>query len=174
MQDKLYLGQLNNYNLSGEFVLNFEKNIFHELKEKGLIYIEIDNRLVPFFLLSVKRKSRTAAIVKFDDIITPKRLEKLADCKVYIIDSEEEIIQHDNNDDFDINSLIGFSLFDIEKGEIGKVKEINIYSYNVILIVFKGRREILVPYADEIIQEIDFDKKTILANLPEGLLDLYL
>lgn len=172
MQDRIYLGHLNNYNLLGEFVLHFEKNIFIELKEKEPVFIEIDNRLVPFFIKEFKRKSKNSAIISFDDIITTERLEKVVGNKVFAIDKDQEVEIEEK--DFDVTDLVGFTLFDTQKGEIGIVKEVNIYSYNIILAVFKGRKEILVPYAKEIILDIDFDKKSIQAELPEGLLDLYI
>jgi ribosomal 30S subunit maturation factor RimM len=43
---------------------------------------------------------------------------------------------------------------------------------NDLLVVVKGKKEILVPFAKPICLKIDLKRKEILVDLPEGLLEL--
>ena len=40
--------------------------------------------------------------------------------------------------------------------------------------VMKGKKEILIPILDQVIQNVDRDKKTLTITAPEGLIDMYL
>lgn len=55
---------------------------------------------------------------------------------------------------------------------IGVVDDVVEYGGPVLLRVIDGEREVLVPFVRDICREIDIAAKRIVAELPEGLLDL--
>jgi len=172
MQNKNYLGRINNSNFKGEFVLFFEDNISKELKIGESVIVEIDGKPIPFFIEEYRTKNNKTALIKFDDIISESRIRKLTNAKVYLYrksSSKRKSIPKENLDKF-----IGFKLTDQNHGYIGEVKEVVIYSRNIILSVYHNNKEILIPFDEDIVVDIDEENKTMTSILPEGLLEIYL
>ncbi len=48
------------------------------------------------------------------------------------------------------------------------------YPTQAILQVMKEKKEILIPILDQVIQNVDRDKKILSITAPEGLIDMYL
>ena len=70
------------------------------------------------------------------------------------------------------HDLVGFDFFDQGK-LLGKVTSIyNMTSQNIMVVDHAGA-EILVPMSDEIILNMDTTEKSVQADLPEGLIELY-
>ena len=75
---------------------------------------------------------------------------------------------------FYFHEVIGFSVVDKEKGNIGICKEFIDISRQLIMQVEFEDKEILIPAVDEILKELDREKKIIYIEAPEGLIDIYL
>ena len=56
----------------------------------------------------------------------------------------------------------------------GEIIAVNEYPQQFIATVLYKKTEIMFPLNEDIIVEIDDEEETILVNLPEGLLDVYL
>lgn len=75
--------------------------------------------------------------------------------------------------EFLYTDLIGCEVWDAVRGQpLGQVRGIQEYGSAPLLEVDSGGREILVPLARAICQEIDVARKIIRAKLPEGLTEL--
>lgn len=60
-----------------------------------------------------------------------------------------------------------------ESGDpIGLVKDIQFIKDNDLLVVEKGERIILIPFTVSICVEVNLEKREIVTDLPDGLLDL--
>jgi 16S rRNA processing protein RimM len=55
---------------------------------------------------------------------------------------------------------------------IGRVLDILFIEENDLLIVEKGKREILIPFSEPICIEVNLEKREIVIDPPDGLLDL--
>ena len=75
---------------------------------------------------------------------------------------------------FYFHEIVGFMVVDTEKGELGPISEVLEYPTQAILQVMKGKKEILIPILDQVIQNVDRDKKILTITAPEGLIDMYL
>lgn len=131
------------------------------------IFVEIDNRLVPFFIehFSVLND---IAIVKFEDVSTPTAADKLIKCGVYLPDSLKPKKQ---SKAFEISDLVGFHVHFSGK-ELGVVNSINKHTLNPLLVIPSSEKEILIPISDYFIKKVDRKKKLIEVDLPEGFLDI--
>ncbi|MCC3357495.1 ribosome maturation factor RimM [Bacillus sp. REN16] len=69
------------------------------------------------------------------------------------------------------HEIIGCTILTDEGEELGEIKEILTPGANDVWVV-KGARskEILIPYIDEIVKEIDTNEKRIIIHLMEGLI----
>ena len=63
---------------------------------------------------------------------------------------------------------------DKQHGNIGVITGVNDSVSQVLFEVEKDDKQLLIPVADNIIQKVDRDVKTIYVTTPEGLVDLYL
>ncbi len=69
-------------------------------------------------------------------------------------------------------SLRGFAIIDVNRGEIGEIKEIIEAEQQSLARIEHENREKLIPLASAYIKGVDFLKKIVFMDLPEGLLDL--
>lgn len=64
----------------------------------------------------------------------------------------------------------GFQVIDSRLGEIGKIKGFaETGAHEILLIDYKGK-EVMIPFVDAFVEEIDRTGKTLKMDLPEGLL----
>ncbi|NIM59806.1 MAG: 16S rRNA processing protein RimM [Candidatus Aminicenantes bacterium] len=68
--------------------------------------------------------------------------------------------------------IIGCSVVTKKGEKIGRVKDLLCIKENDLLVVKKGKREILVPFTKPICLKVNLKRKEIVADLPEGLSEL--
>jgi 16S rRNA processing protein RimM len=105
-------------------------------------------------------------IFKFQGVDTISDAEKLAGAEVSIPFeqraelAEDEVYQSD---------LIGCEVLDTTGRSLGVVSDFQETGGTPLLQV---GNDLLIPFAKSICTEVDLEKKRIIVNLPEGLLDL--
>jgi 16S rRNA processing protein RimM len=160
------------HGLKGEMVVEVEEGFEDIICESEYLLVEVDGGLVPFFVTGEGVHFRTPTIfsVTFDDIDSAEKVFPLCGCRIYLDEgiSREEV----TSDEF--NELIGFTVFDTGKGELGKITRTDDFSGNIVLTVQYRGVEILIPLSDELVSELNQEKKEIHINCPDGLIDLYL
>lgn len=72
--------------------------------------------------------------------------------------------------EFFLEDIIGLKVVDEAGSEIGIIKDINLNSYQRLLII-DGPRKGMVPYVDEFVLNTDLATKTMTIKLIPGLLD---
>ena len=67
----------------------------------------------------------------------------------------------------------GFKAEDLHKGEIGIIKEVNDQtSQPIVKINTNENKEVMIPLVDDFLIKLERNKKKIIFNLPQGLIDL--
>lgn len=157
--------------ISGEIILEVKDSyVLKNIKES--VHLEIDGLLVPFFILSFQTISTTRARIIFDWVDNENKASKLVSSQVYIPTSDLKTEEQDET--FSPSLLEGFEVVDQTKGSIGIVSQFIDQANNPLLIINSNRSEIIIPFQDDLIDNIDPDNKTIHINAPDGLIDLYL
>lgn len=170
-KDCFYIGYISKTRgLKGEVQLFFEFEDYKEL-DLDVLFLEIDNRLVPFFVESSKMHPNRTAYLFFEDIDHIDKAQGLTQKKVYL--PNDKLPERDP-DDFRITDLKGFEVHDNEFGVLGPIKEIHEYPQQHVASVIFRDREILFPLNGETIDSIDVENSILEVTLPEGLIDLYL
>ena len=95
----------------------------------------------------------------------------MIDKKVFIPSSE---LQEVDETRFLGHELIGYKVFDQEKGDVGILVEVVEQKGNPLFVLDHNGSEILLPVFEGLLISIDAPVKQILINAPEGLIDLYL
>ena len=154
------------HGVRGELILRTGRISFEPEKNWGSLFLEIDGIMVPFFIAEIFHLRGNDWVIGFDDISDKSRAEVFTGKKVWV---SRELVDP-GQDDIYYDQLAGFSLHDRNSGKSGIIEEyLDIPGNPVFDVVIDGMNH-LVPAQEEFILELDAGKKTILVNLPEGLL----
>jgi 16S rRNA processing protein RimM len=158
------------HGINGELVIRFQEEYYETLEEYPALFLEIDNLLVPFFIVEegLRFKSSESAITRLEWIDTDKKAKDLCGLSVFV--SEDDVIEFE--DEMSTHALVGFQLFGEDMGIVGEIKNVHDYAGNLLLSVDYQGKEVLVPINEELILRIDEDLKEIELSIPEGLFDL--
>ncbi|HEY1024430.1 MAG TPA: ribosome maturation factor RimM [Sphingobacteriaceae bacterium] len=169
--ESFYLGYITKTRgLKGELQIYFEFNEPEEL-DLDAVFVEINGKLVPFFISSYKLQSNQTGYFYFEDVDSIDKAEKLVRKKVYQPLSKKP---EREEGEFLITDLKGFIVHDENHGELGEIMEIHEYPQQFVAVVPYKFREIMFPLNDEFIKEIDEEEGIVYVSLPEGLIDVYL
>ena len=153
----------------GEVILKFNNGISDEILKLESFLIEVDGKLVPFFIESIKIKSSTTVVVKIEDIESEIKSKEFIDSDFYISKKQRKYIDIDVDESIDV---AGYTLKDPNNELVGTVIEFVDISRNPLLNVKTENGEILIPASDELIIEVDDKKQLIQIQIPEGLFDI--
>jgi 16S rRNA processing protein RimM len=158
------------HGLGGNLVAKLEADDIEQYEELESVFLEIQGKLVPFFISYIKLSGKNSAILKLDYIDNIDAAKELQGMAIYLpLSSLPELTE----DEFYFHEIIGYQVVDEQAGLIGKIEDIIEYPKNQLFkIISAAGAEILVPIADEFIVGIDKEKEILSISAPEGLLDL--
>jgi 16S rRNA processing protein RimM len=156
------------HGLKGHVILRL--NEYVRINEEAIksIFIELNGAPVPYFIEDL-RPNNSGYILKLETIDIVETSKKLIGKKVstltdFILEEEESL-----------KEFIGYTIIDVKNGNIGTIADVDEKTDNVIIkVTHPTGIEIILPFNDDFIIEIDDDLKTIDFNAPEGLIDMYL
>ncbi|AEA01169.1 MULTISPECIES: ribosome maturation factor RimM [Aerococcus] len=76
--------------------------------------------------------------------------------------------------EFFYDQIIGLVVYDLTGKELGKVKTITQLGPNDVWTIQRnqpGKKDVLIPYIDDVVKSIDLDDKKIVIDALEGLID---
>ena len=152
------------HGLKGDIKIHLDEPLPKKLES---IFVEIDNRLIPFFIEHISIL-KDQAIVKFEDISSADQADKLTKSRIFL---PLALRKKTSPGTLEYKDLVGFSVyFDTDK--LGTVSSINDHALNPLLVIPGRDKEILIPISDYFVKEIDEKKKVIHVELPDGFLDI--
>ncbi len=157
------------HGVKGELTLALIEEVDFDDLEVEFLYLDIDSGLVPFYVESYRIKSSKNVLLKLESIDSENRANELCGIAVFVNSEQLKAKKQLSDADF-----VGYSVFDKNKGYIGKIKgALEIVNNPLFAIDFEGK-EILFPINPDFIIATDDAEKTLHVDLPEGLIDLYL
>ena len=172
LKDCFYLGKITKkYSFKGELIISLdtdEPEIYKNLKS---IFININGRLIPYFIEKSKSQKKSTLRVKFEDINSEEEALFIINKEVYLpLDNLPKL----KGKKFYYHEIIGYNVVDTNHGNIGLIIKVEDKTSQSIFIIKNNGKEILIPVNDNIIQMINRKNKTIHITAPNGLIDLYL
>jgi len=140
------------------------------LFDNDFIFIEWIGKPVPYQIETILWDDDKTARIKFKDINDSDNAARLNGRPVIL---SEKTVPKDLMDSLEPSELIGFKVIDDQKRNLGVVTALDESGKQSILEVSSDEKEILIPFHEDLVTKIDFKKKTIHVDLPEGLLDLF-
>ena len=134
---------------------------------------EMNGIYVPFFVNSLRPKTSETVLLTIDGINSEQEASRLVNHDVYALKREFRQESDDADaDGYPLDYFIGFELQDSDGTRVGEIVQVDEQTENAIFIVDDGESELLLPASDDLIVEFDLDKKVMVMDLPQGILDL--
>lgn len=171
IEESFYIGYVSKTRgLKGEVQLFFEFEDYEDL-ELDVIFLEVNKKLVPYFVDTVKLHNNSTAYATFEDIDHIDKAQVLVRKKMYLPNNK---MPERDPDDFRWSDLKGFLVIDEEHGELGEIIDVQEMPQQFIATVeLEDGKQLMFPLSEDLILGIDGDEEIIEVDLPEGLVDLY-
>lgn len=168
-KDVYRIGIINKpHGVHGELLFTFDDDIFDRV-EADYIICMMDGILVPFFFESYRFRSDTTALIKLKGIDTEQQAKRMTNVEVFFPKDHAEELE---DNELTWSYFVGFLINDVNKGDIGKVTDVDDSTINTLFVVDYKGTEILIPAQEDFIVDLDREKRVITMQIPEGLLDL--
>ncbi|MCM3441122.1 ribosome maturation factor RimM [Metabacillus halosaccharovorans] len=117
----------------------------------------------------------THRVHKNFDLLTFEGLQSIQDVEPFkgsLIKVSESQLSELEEGEYYFHEIIGCKMYSDSGEEIGTIREILATGANDVWVIQrKAGKDLLVPYIDEIVKEINIDEKKIVITPMEGLLD---
>jgi len=155
--------------LKGELQFYFEIPNYEDI-DWEFIFIEIDKKLVPFFINSIDLQKNKTAFVFLDDVDDIHKAEIFVRKNIFL---PEEKIPKKDEDEFDWDDFIGFTVIEAKHKTLGKIIAVEEMPQQHMITVDMAGKDLLFPFSEDWVQQIDIDQQNMYVELPEGLVELY-
>lgn len=157
------------HGLKGELVIEIDADNPQEYSEMESIFVEVNKKLVPFFIERIQLNG-SKAIIKFEEIEAIDQAKTFKGSRIYL---PLEVLP-ELDDGYYFHELIGFQVIDSKEGELGKISGVFDSGSQDLIAMEYQEKEVLIPLTDEVVTKVDKKAKCISTTLPDGLLDIYL
>lgn len=154
--------------IAGEVEITFTDDLF-DRGDADYIVFELDGILVPFFWEEYKFKNNEVAIFKFAGIDDEKQAKQYVGTSVYYplaaLTSEDQ-----EGGLRSWKALIGFNVVSDEGKALGEVDNVDDSTSNILLYIKKADgAELLLPFHEDLLRNVDLKKRKLTMTIPEGL-----
>lgn len=171
-EDCFYLGKIaKKFSFKGEVLVYLDTDEPELYENMESVFVEINNNLVPFFILNSSLHKGDFLRVRFEDVDNEEEADAILNKAVYLPLTSLPKLEGNK---FYFHEVIGFTAEDQRLGDIGTIVSVNDNTAQPLFEIKKGEIEILIPMIDDFIVKVDRDNKKIIFDTPEGLVDLYL
>jgi|TARA_B110000438_G_C15554244_1_gene538310 16S rRNA processing protein RimM len=166
-----YLGTIiGKYSFKGELLVKTDTDNINSYNSLTSVFIDIENRLIPYFVKHCLVHKSSLLRFKLEDVSDEETANVLLRKKIYL---PLELLPNLTGNKFYYHEVIGFKIIDQKKGEIGTILKINDQTAQPLFEVNDGNKKILIPLHDDLLINLNRKDKSILVNLPDGLIDLF-
>ena len=168
---RLKVGKIvNTHSLKGEVKVISSTDFEEERFKKGSkLLITRGNQLIREVVVQSYRNHKNFLLVKFEGIDSVEEAEKLKNLQIKI-DSDE--VGEVEENEFYFHQIIGCEVFDENDRNLGEIIDILTPGANDVWVI-KGEegKEILIPYIEDVVKQIDITSKKVNIEVMEGLID---
>jgi 16S rRNA processing protein RimM len=152
----------------GAVTVRLEKRFIDKIPEMESVFLEVEGRLVPFFISFSEYNGADILKLMFEGYESAEKVSEFTGCNVYLTLNNSETELSDN-----ISYLIGYKVIVRNEIVVGIIKELMSNSGQWLLkIDSPQKKEILIPLHEDFIVSIDQNKKIIEMDIPEGLSEI--
>ena len=157
------------HGIKGEISLITECDVFDDSDDLYII-CNMDGILVPFFVEDYRYKTDTNMLLKLEGVNSEVEAREFSNLDVYF--PIEQMDDESMLNEMTWENFIGFTVIDDNAGELGEITDVDDSTAIVLLQIDYQGNELLLPAAEELVTNLDLDKRQMFVSMPEGLLDL--
>ena len=173
MKDYLIIGKIGGaHGVRGEVkVIPLTDDVRRFSSLKDCLILDEKEHLKETREVEKSRVDDSRTLIKFKGIDDRDEVSKLTG--YYIGVSREDAVKLPEGRYF-IADLIGLTVVDESRGDLGTIKDIiNSGASDIIIVKRKGKNELLIPYLNAIVKNVDLSSGKMDVILPEGLYEIY-
>lgn len=113
------------------------------------------------------RQHKNFDLLMFEEYMSINDVEPLVGG---VLKVSEEDLSDLEEDEFYLHEIIGLNVVDEEGNVVGKVKEVISTGANDVWIVQRqNKKDLLLPYIDDVILDVDLEQEKVIVHILEGL-----
>lgn len=144
----------------------YSDNLIELLEQK--VYLEGESSATEY-RIEYLRPYKGNYLLKLKEVDTLSKAQELAGSEVSV---PKEWLKRLEEDDYYSFQVVGCSVATKDRKNIGRVEDFLLIENNNLLVVKQGKKEVLIPFTRSICLKVDLEKREIIVDLPEGLLEL--
>jgi len=165
----LQVGKIvNTHALQGEVKVISNSDFKAERFKKGSqLFIDFNGEHLPV-IVAAHREHKRMDLLKFKDLNTINQVEKYKGCDLLV---SSERLEDLAEEEFYYFEIIGCTVKTTDGAVMGKISEILETGANDVWIVKRwDQKDLLIPYIEDVVKEVNLEQKTVVIELIEGLL----
>ncbi len=171
-KDCFYLGKIvRKHSFKGEVVIKLDTDEPQLYTNMNAVFVDLGNNLLPFFIEKSLLQKGNQLRVRFEDVVTEQDADAIMKSGVYL---PLDLLPKLTGNKFYYHEVIGFTIEDIHYGKVGVLNGINDSTAQPLFEITNNDKEVLIPMIDDFIKKVDRKNKTIVIEVPEGLIEMYL
>ncbi len=149
--------------------LDIKKGIKVSTKNIPFLFLELlPGSKIPYRVNKIQHLKSNQFQVLLDRVEDERQVKEILQKDIYLPqEGSEKLI----GQDVFLEVILGFQLWD-KSNKIGQIDDFYDLEPHPILVVHENEQELLVPFVEEWIKEIDAKNKKLIMELPLGLFDL--
>ena len=161
---------VNTQGIKGEVRVISKTDFPEERYKKGsTLSLFQDGKLVTDLTVASHRKHKNFDILSFENHPNINDVEKYRDGILKV--SEDRLTELPQNE-FYLHQIVGLTVQDEEKNTIGKISEVMSPGANDVWVIERPKKkDLLIPYIEEVVLEVDLENQMVTIHMMEGLDD---
>lgn len=140
-------------------------NTLWEDNDATFIILNVDEIFVPFRVTDWRTKGSEDVLLMLQGVSSEQQAMRFIGCEAYMLRSD---IPADVQEQTDLTTLTGYTLCDVERGELGKITAIDTSTMNTLVQLDNGA---LLPLHEDFVAEVDARLSKIIIRTPDGLIN---
>ena len=152
----------------GIVTVKLDKYFTGNIKDMEPVFLELEGKPVPFFISFSEFCGTNILKIRFEGYDSMEKVRDLAGCNIFLTTpaGKEEM-------NADIRDLINYKIYTEGDKFLGTVSGIILNPGQWLLnVISAGNKEVLIPFHEDFILNIDRKKRILCLELPEGLVEL--
>ncbi len=131
------------------------------------VYLLMEGRAPKELVITSHRQHKKREMLTFEGYTNINEVEEFIGGTLAV--PEAELFELED-DEFYMHDIVGLRVFDEEKNELGKIKEILVSPAHDIWVVERpGKSDLLLPNIESVILDVAVDDDRVIVNVLEGL-----
>jgi len=164
--DYIEIGYLKKpFGLDGKLKFEIQEKFYSDIENVEVVFLDRTDGFIPFFIESIDIGNPPT--IKFEEVDNKEDASILSMSSLYLKKTDISL-KEETDGTTDLSFLNSFTLFDKQES-LGLILSVEEYPSQTMAILDISGSNILIPLHEKFIQSIDRDKRTIICDLPEGL-----